>query len=161
MSALRRMMTYLGLGIDDEYDEYEGYEEQQDTAPGRVARQGVGDPGGEPTSAIRTLPRDDVSGIGSGMSTGIGVPRASSVVRPLTPVASSKPVTVTPASFQDAKEIGDRLKAGVPVIVAMQGADRDLMRRIIDFASGVTYGLDGEMERTADRVYLLTPTQRG
>jgi cell division inhibitor SepF len=87
-------------------------------------------------------------------------PQRSSVVRPITPVPSSKPVTVTPKSFQDAQEIADRLKAGVPVIVNLQAADRDLMRRIIDFSSGLTYGIGGEMERTADRVYLLTPTAR-
>jgi cell division inhibitor SepF len=67
---------------------------------------------------------------------------------------------VTPKSFQDAQEIADRLKVGVPVIVNLQAADRDLMRRIIDFSSGLTYGIGGEMERTADRVYLLTPTAR-
>jgi cell division inhibitor SepF len=85
----------------------------------------------------------------------------SSVVRPIIPVAATKPHTVTPGSFQDAQEIADRLKAGVPVIVNLQSADRDLMRRIIDFSSGLTYGIGGEMERTADRVYLLTPTARG
>jgi cell division inhibitor SepF len=160
MSGFRRMMSYLGLVDDDDYDEYEAYDDHasQQQAAGGAARAPRA-MGAEPEpqgGAIRTLPRDT-----DPQQSGITVaPRTSSVVRPLTPVASSKPVTVTPASFQDAKEIGDRLKAGVPVIVNLQGADRDLLRRIVDFASGLTYGLDGEMERTADRVYLLTPTQR-
>ena len=40
----------------------------------------------------------------------------------------------------------------------LQGADRDLSRRLIDFASGVCYGLGGHMERVANQVYLLTPS---
>ena len=162
MSGFRRMMSYLGLVDDDEYDDYEAYDDHgaqpqaAGTAP-RAARPVVAAEPEPQGGTIRTFPRDPEP-----QSSGITVaPRTSSVVRPLTPVASSKPVTVTPGSFQDAKEIGDRLKAGVPVIVNLQGADRDLLRRIVDFASGLTYGLDGEMERTADRVYLLTPTQRG
>jgi cell division inhibitor SepF len=108
-------------------------------------------------SSIRTLP----AAYGGDPSSGVTVQQRSSVVRPITPVQSSKPQTVTPKSFQDAQEIADRLKAGVPVIVNLQAADRDLMRRIIDFSSGLTYGIGGEMERTADRVYLVTPTTRG
>jgi cell division inhibitor SepF len=163
MSAFRRMMGFLGLAYDDEYDEYEGYDDTAAqpsagaVAPARgVARPAMADPLPDPGgSSIRTLPRDYEQPSGVTMA-----PRVSSVVRPLTPVASSKPVTVTPKSFQDAKEIGDRLKAGVPVIVNLQGADRDLTRRIVDFASGLTYAVDGEMEQTASRVYLLTPTAR-
>lgn len=160
MSGLKRFMSYLGLD-DDEYDEYEAYDEppaQGVGTPARAAARPVAsDPEPAPVSGVRTFPGRDTDG-----PSGVTVaPRpSSSVVRPLTPVVSSKPVTVTPTSFGDAKEIGDRLKTGVPVIVNLQGADRDLLRRIVDFASGVTYGLDGEMERTADRVYLLTPTQR-
>ena len=159
MSAFRRMMTYLGLVDDDEYEEYDGYDEPQPAPVGaaRGTRPLMAADTEPPSSgAIRTFPREPEA-----QPSGITVaPRPSSVVRPLTPVASSKPVTVSPVSFQDAKEIGDRLKAGVPVIVNLTGADRDLLRRIVDFASGLTYGIDGEMERTADRVYLLTPTQR-
>lgn len=161
MSGFRRMMSYLGLVDDDEYDEYEAYDDhgaqpQAVGTPARAARPAMASEPEPQGGTIRTFPRDPEP-----QSSGITVaPRTSSVVRPLTPVVSSKPVTVTPGSFQDAKEIGDRLKAGVPVIVNLQGADRDLLRRIVDFASGLTYGLDGEMERTADRVYLLTPTQR-
>lgn len=162
MSAFRRMMGFLGLAYD-EYDEYEGYEDAtgQPVPAGAVPpARGMARPSTEPAadpmgSSIRTLPRDYDQPSGVTMA-----PRASSVVRPLAPVASAKPVTVTPKSFQDAKEIGDRLKAGVPVIVNLQGADRDLTRRIVDFASGLTYAVDGEMEQTASRVYLLTPTAR-
>jgi cell division inhibitor SepF len=46
----------------------------------------------------------------------------------------------------------------VPVIVNLQGVERDLMRRIIDFSSGLCYGLSGQMERVANHVYLLTPS---
>lgn len=157
MSAFRRMMSYLGLVDDDEYEEYEGYDEPQ--APARPTRPAgsAAEPPDAMASSIRTLPREPELA-----SSGVSVsPRPSGVVRPITPVASAKPFTVTPASFQDCKEIGDRLKAGVPVIVNLQSADRDLLRRIIDFSSGLTYGIGAEMERTADRVYLLTPTTRG
>jgi len=159
MSGFRRMMSYLGLVDDDEYEEYEAYDDHaaQQQSAGMQPRQARPNVAFEPEpqgGTIRTFPREPE------IQSGVTVAPRSSVVRPLTPVASSKPVTVTPGSFQDAKEIGDRLKAGVPVIVNLQGADRDLLRRIVDFASGLTYGLDGEMERTADRVYLLTPTQR-
>lgn len=156
MSAFRRMMSYLGLVDDDEYEEYDGYDEPQ--APARPSRPvGMSEPPDAMASSIRTLPREQEM-----QPSAVSVaPRPSGVVRPIMPVASAKPFTVTPASFQDCKEIGDRLKAGVPVIVNLQSADRDLLRRIIDFSSGLTYGIGAEMERTADRVYLLTPTTRG
>ena len=160
MAGFKRMMSYLGLVDDDEYDDYEPYEEPQPAA--RPARPAT--PPAEPeavaaNSSIRTLQASS-SSYGDG-SSGVTVqPQRSSVVRPIIPVQSSKPQTVTPKSFQDAQEIADRLKVGVPVIVNLQAADRDLMRRIIDFSSGLTYGIGGEMERTADRVYLLTPTAR-
>jgi cell division inhibitor SepF len=153
MAGFKRMMSYLGLVDDDEYDDYEPYEDPQPAArPARPATPAV-EPEAQPSS-LRTLPQySEPSGV-------TVQPPRSSVVRPITPVPSSKPHTVTPKSFQDAQEIADRLKVGVPVIVNLQAADRDLMRRIIDFSSGLTYGIGGEMERTADRVYLLTPTAR-
>jgi cell division inhibitor SepF len=81
-----------------------------------------------------------------------------SVVRPITPIQSARVYVVAPGSFNDAKEIGDRLKAIQPVIVNLQGADADLVRRLIDFCSGLSYGLAGSMDKVADRVFLLTPS---
>jgi cell division inhibitor SepF len=64
---------------------------------------------------------------------------------------------ILPRSFNDAQQIADRFKDGVPVILNLQSADQDLSKRLIDFASGLTYALDGGMQRVADKVFLLTP----
>ena len=82
----------------------------------------------------------------------------SAVVRPLPSAAGSKPFVVGPSSFNDAQEVADKFKINVPVILNLQGVERDLARRIIDFASGLCYGLGGHMERVANQVYLLTPS---
>ena len=64
---------------------------------------------------------------------------------------------VQPRTFNDAQKIADQFKQGVPVIVNLQVTDGDLAKRLIDFASGLTYGVDGSMARIADKVFLLTP----
>ena len=71
--------------------------------------------------------------------------------------ASVKVHLILPRSFNDAQQIADRFKDGVPVILNLQSADQDLSKRLIDFASGLTYALDGGMQRVADKVFLLTP----
>jgi cell division inhibitor SepF len=150
MSAFRRMMTYLGLVDDDEYDEYEPFEESQPGALSRPMRAGEVM---EPQPGLRAMTPHGAIDPTSGVTV-----QPRSVVRPIIPTQSSKPHTVAPASFADCQEIADRFKAGVPVIVNLQTVERELMRRIVDFISGLTYGLGGEMEKTADRVFLLTPT---
>ena len=67
---------------------------------------------------------------------------------------------VTPHSFNDAQEIADKFKQGVPVILNLQTTDAELAKRLIDFASGLTYALDGGMQKIADKTFLLTPAQR-
>ena len=62
-----------------------------------------------------------------------------------------------PKNFNDAQQIADKFKDSIPVILNLQGADTDLSKRLIDFASGLTYALDGGMQRIADKVFLLTP----
>lgn len=64
---------------------------------------------------------------------------------------------VLPKSFNDAQQMADRYKDGTPVILNLQGVETDLSRRLIDFASGLTYALDGGMQRIADKVFMLTP----
>ena len=64
---------------------------------------------------------------------------------------------VIPKNFNDAQQIADQFKDAIPVILNLQSADTDLSKRLIDFASGLTYALDGGMQRIADKVFLLTP----
>lgn len=155
---VRRAMVYLGL-VDDDYEDYEPYEEQQPaTVPPRVSRTAYANEAeGAASSSIRTLPRegglpDPVYG-----SSGVSNVRPA-VVRAIQPVHSAKVHVVAPGQFQDAQQIGDRLKANQPVIVNLQNADRDLSRRMVDFCSGATYALGGSMDKVARDVFLLTPS---
>ena len=139
-------------------------------------------------SGVRTLPRDEginiqprgieprpmeprgmesrsmgSGGGGGGMGSSSGAvtvqqPQRPSVVRPFTQPQAAKVHVVVPVGFNDAQEIGDKLKDNQPVIVNLQGIDRELSRRLIDFSSGLTYGLGGAMERVAEQVFLLTPS---
>ena len=93
-----------------------------------------------------------------GLADDTGCRGRTAVVRPLQPVSSAKPYVVAPTSFNQAQEVADKLKVNQPVIVNLQNVDRDLSRRIIDFASGLCYGIGGQMERVANQVFLLTPS---
>jgi cell division inhibitor SepF len=158
---MHRAMVYLGL-VDDDYEEYDAYDEPQ--AVGRPGPHSyVPDPqdGGGGAVAIRTLPREsptETMGGGGSLITSRPMTGAASV-RPIpAPVQNAKVHVVAPAKFADAQEIGDRFKNGQPVIVNLQSADRELGRRMIDFCSGVTYALGASMDKVADQVFLLTPS---
>lgn len=64
---------------------------------------------------------------------------------------------VIPRNFNDAQQVADQFKRKVPVILNLQTTDNELSKRLIDFASGLTYALDGGMQRIAEKVFLLTP----
>ena len=71
--------------------------------------------------------------------------------------SAAKVHLVIPRSFNDAQQVADRFKDGIPVILNLQSSDAELSKRLIDFASGLTYALNGGMQRVADKVFLLTP----
>jgi len=66
---------------------------------------------------------------------------------------------VEPASYQDVSEIGDKLRDSVPVIMNLKGAEEDLYQRVMAFACGLVYGLDGALQKLMPKVYLVTPSQ--
>ena len=87
--------------------------------------------------------------------------RATSVLRPV-PGRNGRSNDVrvhlvVPKSFNDAQQVADRFKDGIPVILNLQGTETDLSKRLIDFASGLTYALDGGMQKIAEKTFLLTP----
>ena len=184
-SMWRRAMVYLGLQDDDELEyggEYESYGEYGEPAeepqnprarrdPGRDDVEGrasasrdsgtvrtrpepqtdygadYGAP--EPAPAPRVAPREEPSGMSA--------PRPS-VVRTIGPTTAARVHVVEPQGFNDAQEVGDRLKANQPVILNLQGLPRELQRRLIDFSSGLAYAVAGNMQRVANEVFLLTPS---
>jgi cell division inhibitor SepF len=86
--------------------------------------------------------------------------RPTTVLRPVAHRANGGDVRVhlvVPKSFNDAQQIADKFKDSIPVILNLQGTETDLSKRLIDFASGLTYALDGGMQRIADKVFMLTP----
>jgi cell division inhibitor SepF len=112
---------------------------QRQPAPEPVAEQ----------SAVRTLPssRGDAAP---------PPPKTKSVVRAVS--AQAKPSVISPKSFNHAQEVADKFKASQPVILNLQGVDKELSRRLLDFCSGICYALGGHMEKVATKVYLLTPS---
>ena len=64
---------------------------------------------------------------------------------------------VVPKSFNDAQDVADKFKDSIPVILNLQASDPALTKRLVDFACGVTYALDGGIQEVAAKVYLLTP----
>jgi cell division inhibitor SepF len=79
------------------------------------------------------------------------------VIHPIPSAATGKVHLIEPSGFNDAEEIGEKFKADIPVIVNLQAMESDTAKRLIDFAAGLTFGLDGRIQRVADKVFLLTP----
>lgn len=181
----KNVMVALGLGPDEEYDDryFEDGEldldeldrhNERPVAPGRAI--------GMPDEPVAGLAGAGV--VGSGVVGGQGSTGTVGAVRPIrpvaadddpsftvrpisrgdsdelavvTPVVASKPRTVAPQSFGDAKVIADEFKRSTPVVMQLSDVERELARRLIDFASGVCYSLGGSMEKLAANVFLLLP----
>ena len=173
-SMWRKAMLYLGLGPDEDYDDYDGPDEVGPIAPPARPPSPTRDPGpavrGATATATRTRPPSapapappadpmDQSGVRPLPSaTGELAPKPRTVVRPVPAAATAKPFVVAPTMFNHAQDVADRFKSAQPVIVNLQGADRDLTRRLLDFSAGLCYALGGQMEKVADQVFLLTPS---
>jgi len=168
MSFFRRAMDYLGLSGEEAYDDYDmsmEYERPQRVVrptPDQGRRSGFDPEYSSETQrpAARPMRVDDTGAVRRPDDSGlqvrpVGPARTSPTVRTI-PTAGET-VTVRPRNFNQAQEIADHFKDGVPVIVNLEGADREMSRRIIDFASGMCYALSGTMEKVGSGVYLLKP----
>ena len=162
MTVWKKAMSYLGLGPDDAYDDYDLPPEPERPPRERVAflrlpvRRGHRCPARVPGSPGPTPTRPQP---GAGDESGVSVrPRGpGSAVRPVTRARPRRPTPSRPLRFDQAQEVADTFKHGQPVIMNVQEVDRDLLRRLIDFASGLCYALNGKLDKVATGVYLLTP----
>jgi cell division inhibitor SepF len=148
---LKRGVSYLGL-IDDGYDE-DGVPIPEENLESPLTSYELSDEEGLlPTRSVQTV--NPVKREGNS---------TVSLITPLMMRAKSTELsphvqTVAPNEFADARQIADGVMASRPVIVNLQTASRELKRRMIDFCSGVTYALGGGMERIANSVFLITPS---
>ncbi len=158
-----RVAAWFGFGVDDDYY----YEDEEEEAP-RYARDAYGNGySEEPAPAVRRLGRTErSSAFGASLGDlfggeGVERSRGSGQDQPhLKAVPDQRPTRVSvvePSSFNDAQSLADRFKRQQPVILNLQNIDGDLSRRMVDFCSGLTYALDGQIQTVANRVFLLTP----
>lgn len=187
MSMWKKTMTWLGLDPDAEYEAggepagqsfsdpaLRGSTDQVVAAP--VAPIGShSEPDPSEFSAVRSLGPMSDSGDYAGDYVPDNTPLSNTSLRPVevanrddppmgsvkaVPASpSTKPQLVAPRSFNDAQEVADRFRGGAPVILNLQETDAELGRRLIDFCSGLCYGLRGQMQRVGDRVFLVTPAE--
>jgi cell division inhibitor SepF len=152
-----RALVYFGLAEDHDYgSEYEDDFDHE---------TGVEEPfeGSRRESAqVRRLPssrrsrRDEIDDIFADDE-----PISATRTRTLRPVGNGDSDVqvhlVIPRNFNDAQQVADQFKRSVPVILNLQTTDHELSKRMIDFCSGLTYSLDGGMQRIAEKIFLLTP----
>lgn len=167
---LDNVMAWFGFGVEED-DYYDDEDERQAQAKDRHAGDAQSS---EPRPTVRRLGRTDRS---SAFGTSIGdlfgsegsasrpslhgdeVSESQAHLRavPDQRVAPTRVSVVDPSSFNDAQAVADRFKRQQPVILNLQQADGELSRRMVDFCSGLTYALDGQIQTVANRVFLLTP----
>ena len=158
MSALKSFVNWLGLG-PDEGEPYAGHiggphrgaaEPYGAAPPERYPAAVEPMPVVEPTPLVTAGPGPEPAAAEPMVRPAVARPRSSS--------AAVRPIVVAPATFDEAQEVGDHFKRRQPVIVNLQDAGSDLRRRLVDFAAGLCYALDGQVERITPGVYLLTPS---
>jgi cell division inhibitor SepF len=153
------------LGLEDEWDDEEYYEDDEYVDDSDELDD-------EPRSRKASFDSPFSSGAGAGavkrLDRGPDMDRARShepQLRsvPTGPVSGAgappqvKMHIVEPKSFAEAQSIADKFKQGTPVILNMAMTKPDLAKRMLDFCSGLTYGLDGGLQKVSDRVFMLTP----
>ncbi|MCW4459409.1 cell division protein SepF [Microbacterium sp. MPKO10] len=136
-NPLKKTMMYLGLA--DEELEYEE-QAQQPSAPASPAQATTSAQQAAPHRAAPVTPL-----------------RRPAAVKQAAPTELSEILTVHPKQYRDAQSIAESFRDGIPVIINLSQMSDGDARRLIDFASGLSQGLYGKIERVTAKVFLLSP----
>jgi cell division inhibitor SepF len=141
-NPLRKTMVYLGLA-DEEYDD----EPQQEAQPAR--QQPAPRQHAAPAPAAAQAPdRAPVTPLR----------RPTPAPRAAAPADMNEILTVHPRHYKDAQAIAESFREGIPVIINLSQMTEAEARRLVDFASGLSQGLHGRIERVTSKVFLLSPS---
>jgi cell division inhibitor SepF len=164
---LDRIAAWFGFGVDDE-DYYEEEEEEDRRYANEEYANSARSAESGPT--VRRLGRAErSSAFGTSLGDLFGSESSArgerysanqnppAHLRPVPDQRTTRVSVLEPSSFNDAQNLADRFKRQQPVILNLQNVDGDLSRRMVDFCSGLTYALDGNIQSVANRVFLLTP----
>ncbi|MCU1423871.1 MAG: hypothetical protein JWM51_162 [Microbacteriaceae bacterium] len=140
-NPLRKTMVYLGLA-DEEYD----YDAHQPNAP--VA----------PVANTPTATPTTVAAAGPAATRAPVTPlRRPTATRQAGQADMNEILTVHPRQYKDAQVIAETFRDGIPVIINLSQMSEPDARRLVDFASGLSQGLYGKIERVTGKVFLLSP----
>lgn len=134
-NALKRVANYLGLMDDPEFD-----------TPISTSVPAV-----QTSSEVRIKPR--ASRPVSPVITSTAVEAAPQLDLPVL----DRIVTLHPRFYNEARTIGEHFRQGNPVIINLTDMDESEHKRLVDFASGLAFGLHGTIERVTKKVFLLSP----
>ena len=168
-SGWKRALEYLGLAepFDDDYEDLplgdDGFDLDDDLPsaprpePSNVRRIGgepepVEPPPGPAASPAPPEPTGTVNVL-SGGGGGGGV----ATMAPAGPVVADHVHVTSPVVFNDVEDVGRAFRDGTPVVMNLRGASDGDAKRLLDFASGLIYGLHGDIERHGNRVFMLVP----
>jgi cell division inhibitor SepF len=149
--SMHRALVYFGLAVDRDPE----FDDEPDVEPEREIQDRYQErPNVRRLSGSRRQRGGDFDDI---FADDEPSSRRTAVLRPVRNGSDVRVHLVIPKSFNDAQQVADKFKDQIPVVLNLQGVETDLAKRLIDFASGLTYALDGGMQRIADKVFMLTP----
>ena len=148
MSVMDRLLSYMKLNGDEDYDdeydddEYDDYEEPETKVSKLTSRKTKSAPVEEEEERPRKA---------SPKITPIKQARRSSG-------AGMEVCVIKPSSMDDAREITETLLSNRTVVLNMEGLDIEIAQRIIDFSSGACYSMNGNLQKISNYIFLVTPT---
>ena len=152
--VFRKTMVYLGLMETDEDQAYDDDLVDLDEPESAAVR-----PFQSATGARRLGGRETRASGNLAYDTDLLTRHREEVVLRTEPEpATYRITTICPTNYNDAREIGEQYRVGVPVIMNLTEMDDVNAKRLVDFAAGLTFGLHGRMERVTNKVFLLSPS---
>jgi len=150
-NPLKKTMVYLGLA--DEELEYEEQQEPAQHQPRREAPVHTAAP-----SPVQAVPHPAPVAPAAGRAPVTPLRKTSSTARNASVQEMNEILTVHPRQYRDAQAIAESFREGIPVIINLSQMSEGDARRLIDFASGLSQGLYGKIERVTPKVFLLSPS---